>query len=74
MEKYKRGNTIYIISKIVASWDGCSGYESDEYFTNWIFSNKDTAMDKCNELNNKYGRYGCGSSLKFKVNEDYIID
>lgn len=65
--------SIFIIKIITASWDGCNGYDEDEEYTNWIFKSKEKAVAKCSELNKKYGHYGNGSSLKYKVVEDYVI-
>ena len=69
-----KGATIYIIKSVCASWDGCNGYDSDEYWTNYIYSSKDKALEKCEELNKEYGHYGNGSSREYKVVEDYVID
>lgn len=69
-----KGMTVFIIKEICGSWDGCNGYDSDEYWTNWIFAAKEKADDKCKELNEKWGHYGCGSSRKFEVVEDYVIE
>lgn len=64
---------IFIIKKVCADWDGCNGYDEDEYWTNHIYLSEEKAYDKCRELNKEYGYHGCGSSLKFKVVEDYAI-
>ena len=74
MEGNKRGATIYIIKRKCGSWDGCNGYDEDEYWTNWIFSSKEKAIEKAKELNKEYGHYGNGSSLEYFVKEDYVID
>lgn len=65
--------TIYIIKKVYASWDGCNGYDEDEYWTNWIFFLLEKAEEKCAELNREYGHYGYGSSLKYKVVKSCVI-
>jgi hypothetical protein len=72
--EYIKGKDIYIIKKVCSWWDGCNGVNTDEEWTNWIFSNEEKANAKCNELNEKYFRHECGSSLKYEVVKDYIID
>lgn len=65
--------TVYIIKRICGAWDGCNGYDEDEFFTNYIYLSYEKAMNKCEELNKLYSHYGNGSSLKYKVVEDYAI-
>lgn len=66
--------TIFIIKEICGSWDGCNGYDEDEHWTNWIFAKQEKAEEKCKELNEKWGHCGNGSSLKYKVVKDYVIE
>ena len=65
---------VWIIKVVYGGWDDCSGYDEDEYWTSWIFSNEEKAYAKCKELNKEYGHYGCGSSRKYIVANGCVIN
>ena len=69
----KQKRFIYIIKKVITEWDGCSGCESDEYYTNWVFGSKERANAKCEYFNKEYGgKRSPGCRIDFEVEKQIL--